>query len=166
MDRNAQDIPPEVSIEVIKQIEAMDREMYLDSLKKAGVSVKTLDNLRAMDGLAKDAGRQLSMSLEMTHKNFILQLMKLAEVSDSLRSRLEGKEMEDGTKVALEPIEYAAISRVYIECVKEARSGYGMMLTGTEAMVRMMTAAKGKGDSPEGKATAGWGPMKKVRDVK
>ena len=165
MMRDAQDIPPEVSMETVKQIEAMDREMYLDSLKKAGVSVKTLDNLKAMDGLAKDAGRQLSMSLEMTHKNFILQLMKLAEVSDNLRERLNGTEV-NGVNVPLDPEQYAAISRVYIECVKEARSGYAMMLTGTEAMVRMMTAAKGKGDSPEGKATAGWGPMKKVRDAK
>jgi len=138
------------------EVMQMDRDAYRDALKKYGVSDRQLDKLRALDGLAKNAGHLLSISLQMTHQNYIGQLHNLADVADELKERLNPDMPSE---------EYAALSRAYIECVKEAGKGYGIMLTGTEAMVRMMAAAKGRSPS-DTKTTHGWGPMKKVRDAK
>lgn len=161
--RGPGDLPESVGgVELAESVAEMDRQAYRDALKEYGVSDKQLAKLKALDGLAKNGGRLLSVSLQMTHQNYVGQLHNLAEVADELRDRLRGKEMADGSTQPLDFEEYATLSKVYVECVKEAGTGYKLMMAGTEAMVRMIMASKGK--SPSGSpAEAGWGPMKKVR---
>ena len=150
-------------IELVDQVADMDREMYRGALKEYGVSDKQLKKLKALDGLAKNGGRLLSVSLQMTHQNYVGQLHNLADVADEIRDRLtEMSSPREGVAVALNIEEYSSLAKVYVECVKQAGSGYELMMKGTEAMVRMMAAAKGKSLGNE-KAEAGWGPMKKVR---
>ena len=149
-------------IELVDQVAEMDREIYRGALKEYGVSEKQLKKLKALDGLAKNGGRLLSVSLQMTHQNYVGQLHNLADVADQIKERLNGKEMQDGSTQPLDAEEYSYLAKVYVECVKQAGAGYELMMKGTEAMVRMMAAAKGTGIGNE-KAQAGWGPMKKVR---
>lgn len=157
MNRSGVDIPPvPENVSLIQQVEQQDRDIFRKALREAGVSVKTIDKLKSLDGLAINGGRLLTTSLQMTHQNFIGQHFTLTDVADDLRKRMD--ETDD-------PEQYAALARVWIECAKEAGKGYKLMLEGTEAQIRMMAAAKGHAPS-EAKSVAGWGPMKKVRDVK
>ena len=164
MNRDASMLPEHVpGIELVDSIAQMDRETYRAALKDYGVSDKQLAKLKALDGLAANGGRLLSVSLQMTHQNYVGQLHNLAEVADDIRERLMPKKDADGNLVPMNAEDYSYLAKVYVECVKEAGKGYGLMMTGTEAMVRMMTAAKADKKPDSGKATAGWGPMKKVR---
>lgn len=153
-----------MNIELVEQVAEMDREAYRNALKEYGVSERQLNKLKALDGLAKNGGRLLSVSLQMTHQNYVGQLHNLAEVADQLKDRMAGKKMEDGSTQPPDVEEHSALARAYIECVKEAGKGYGLMMAGTEAMVRMMASARAGDKGAQPKATSGWGPMKKVRE--
>lgn len=153
MGRRREDLAAIPGVELVDQVAEMDREMYRTALKAYGVSDKQLAKLKALDGLAKNGGRLLSVSLQMTHQNYVGQLHNLAEVADEVREKMSADGIDAET--------YSYLAKIYVECVKEAGKGYGLMMTGTEAMVRMMASAKSTG--PVEKATSGWGPMKKVR---
>lgn len=170
MKRRESDIPDdpepeaEVNIELVEQVAEMDREAYRAALKQYGVSDRQLNKLKALDGLAKNGGRLLSVSLQMTHQNYVGQLHNLAEVADELKDRMSGNVMQDGSIQPLDIEEHSSLARAYIECVKEAGKGYSLMMAGTEAMVRMMAAARSGNAGAQPKAVSGWGPMKKVRE--
>jgi len=152
LGRRRSDLEAIPGIELVDAVAEMDRENYRAALEKYGVSKGTLEKLKALDGLAADGGRLLAVSLQMTHQNYVGQLHKLAEVADDIKKRLTDE---------LGAEDYSYLAKVYVECVKEAGKGYGLMMTGTEAMIRMMVSARGQGGG-EPKAQAGWGPMKKV----
>jgi hypothetical protein len=154
------DIVP--GVELVDQIAQMDREAYRTALKEYGVSDKQLAKLKALDGLAANGGRLLSVSLQMTHQNYVGQLHNLAEVADDIRERLKPQMGEDGVPTHMNAEDYSYLAKIYVECVKEAGRGYGLMMTGTEAMVRMITASKGEAKGGGGQVKGAWGPMKKV----
>jgi len=163
LNRSAEDAPPRVSVE-IGSVDPADLEIYHTALRAYGVSEKRITQMKALDGLAKDWATHLSISLRGHHQSYDGQLHNLAEVAEDIKERLKGTKMEDGSYQPLDAETYSWLSKVYVECVKESGKGVGMMLTLTEALVRMIGANKDHGAAP--KATAGWGPMKKVRPAK
>lgn len=154
-------MPSRVAVE-IGHIDDGDLAIYRQALRAYGVSEKRLTKLKALDGLAKDWATHLSISLRGHHQSYDGQLHNLAELADEIAERLKGKEMQDGTRQPLDPEEYSYLAKIQVECVKEAGKGVNTMLTLTEALVRMMTADKNNKGAPI-RATAGWGPMKRVR---
>jgi hypothetical protein len=152
MNRSPDDLPEHVAQE-IGSVSEEDMEQYYTALRAYGVSEKRLAKLKSLDGLAKDWATHVSISLRGHHQSYDGQLHNLAEVAESIKEKLDSGD--------LNAEEYSYLSKVYVECVKEAGKGVGMMLTLTEALVRMIGASKN--DGAPAKATAGWGPMKKVR---
>lgn len=164
MDRGTRDMPIAASgIELAENIPSLDLENYRRALKAYGVSDKRLEKLKALDGLARDGAMHLAISLRVTHQSYDGQLHNLAEVAEDIKERMKGTQMEDGTIKPLDSESYSYLAKVYVECVKEAGKGFGLMMSGTEAIVRMTMAAKNKNGGGGGAAAPGWGPMKKVR---
>lgn len=158
MDRDRDDLPESTGgSELVGQIDEEAMEKYRNALMVYGVSQKRLDKLKALDGLAKDWATHISISLRVTHQSYDGQLHNLAEMADDIKEKLADP--------GLSAEEYSYLSKIYVECVKEGGKGVGLMLALTEALVRMLGADKNKnGGTP--KATAGWGPQKKVRVIK
>ena len=140
-----------------------DLETYRTALKVYGISETQLAKLKALDGLAAGSDRLLAVSFRVSHQSYVAQLHRLAEVADAIKDRLKGSEMQDGTIKPLDDESLGALSKVYVECVKELGRGMKLMLEGIEAIERMRAIASGKESPGEGKAVPGWGPMKKVR---
>jgi len=142
MSRSPDDMPDvETSVDLAAIISEQDNLMLRQGLEKLGVSQKTLTRLKDLDGLAKSSGMFLSVSLEKTHRMYFLQLVHLMEMADELRERLMIKAGEVGY-IADDEIR-AAYNKNYIEMVKEIGGGYKLTIEGAQAMVRMITAAKG-----------------------
>ena len=152
MNRSSEDLPSRVAVE-IGHIDDGDLAIYRQALRAYGVSEKRLAKLKALDGLAKDWATHLSISLRGHHQSYDGQLHNLAELADEIGEKL---------KETTDPEAYSYLAKIQVECVKEAGKGVNTMLTLTEALVRMMTADKNNQGAPQ-KATAGWGPMKRVR---
>lgn len=163
MNRSAEDLPAHV--EINGDIDPAAMNMYWDGLKAYGVSDRRLAKLKTLSGLSKDWATHLSISLRGHHQSYDGQLHNLAELADEIDEKLKGHVQEDGTCAPLSIEEYSYLAKIRVECVKESGKGVDTMLNLTEALVRMMNASQGKGGGPE-KAKAGWGPMKKVREVK
>lgn len=162
--RRVDDLPEPVrGIELAETVAEMDRDIYREGLREYGVSEKQLKKLKALDGLAKDSGRLLSVSLQMTHQNYLGQLHKLADVADDLLERMKGVEI-DGKYIPHAPEDQASLTKCYIECVKEAGKGYQLIMEGTQAMVRMIAVASGVSDTAPARETK-WKP-KKVNPAK
>lgn len=161
LNRSSDDLPERVSVE-IGNVDPKDLDIYYTALRAYGVSEKRLAQMRALDGLAKDWATHLSISLRGHHQSYDGQLHNLAEVAEDIKERLKGHKNEDGTYTPLDAESYSWLSKVYVECVKEGGKGVGMMLTLTQALVQMISANKNQAGGPP-RATAGWGPMKKVR---
>lgn len=156
MNRTPQGLPSPGGVELAQVVGEADNLILRDGLKKLGVSEKTLERLKTLDGLAKSSGHFLSISLEKTHRMYFLQLVHLMEVSDDLRERLLAKEGEKGYIGDDEARAY--FNRNYAEMVKEAGSGYKLMMEGAQAMVKMLQAAKGDEELPGGGTKKpGWG---------
>lgn len=161
MARDTTDLPERIEKE-IGQVSASDQEMYWAALRASGVSEKRLEKLKSLNGLAIDWATHISLSLRGHHQSYDGQLHNLADIADDIKKRLDGTPDADGKIVQLDPESYSYLAKVYVECVKEAGKGVATMLALTEALVRMMAANKDQ-KAGEEKATAGWGPMKKVR---
>lgn len=161
MARDTRDLPERVANE-IGQVTEDDQQMYWNALRAAGVSEARLKQLKSLSGLSRDWATHISLSLRGHHQSYDAQLHNLAEVAADIKRQLAGKEMQDGSMQPLDAESYSYLSKVYVECVKQAGNGVNTMLSLTEALVRMMAANKDqKGDS--GKAKPGWGAMKKAK---
>lgn len=151
LNRNPNDLPRSVAVE-IGQVSREDTEQYYVALKAYGVSDERINKLKSLDGLAKNWATHVSISLRGHHQSYDGQLHNLAEVAENIKKRLDVGDLDAES--------YSYLAKVYVECVKEAGKGVGMMLTLTEALVRMIGA---KNEVSPTKAVSGWGPMKKVR---
>lgn len=159
LNRNPDDLPAHVAVE-IGQVDAADMAQYYTALKAYGVSDERINKLKSLDGLANNWATHVSISLRGHHQSYNGQLHNLAEVAENIKKKLDGVPGPDGKIVQLDAESYSYLAKVYVECVKEAGKGMGMMLTLTEALVRMIGA---KNEVQTAKAVSGWGPMKKVR---
>lgn len=147
-------MPTPTAIELADVVSESDNVLLRKGLTKLGISQKTLDRLKTLDGLARSSGQFLSISLEKTHRMYFLQLVQLMEVSDQLRERLLAKVGEQG--YINDPEARAFFNKNYIDMVKEAGSGYKLMMEGAAAMVRMLQAASGE-QGGGAKKKPGWG---------
>lgn len=153
--RDTSDLPERVAAE-IGQVTDADQQMYWAALKASGVSDRRLAKLKSLSGLAVDWATHISLSLRGHHQSYDGQLHNLADMADDIKKRLDTGELDAES--------YSYLAKVYVECTKEQGKGVATMLALTEALVRMMAANEKKGGGEE-KATAGWGPPKKVRKV-
>lgn len=145
-------------------ITALDLETYRAALKVYGVSAMHLEKQRALDALAAgNSDRMLAISLRVAHQSYVGLLHDLDEVAAAVKERLNGVAMPDGTTVAHEPEQHAALAKVFVDCVKERGRGAAIMMAGIETIVKMSAAAKDDAPDGAGKAKPGWGKMKKVR---
>lgn len=147
MTRSPSDLPPAAppivptSATLAEVVSEADNEMLRNGLKKLGVSAETLTKLKDLDGLAQSAGHFLSISLEKTHRMYFLQLVHLMELADSIRIRLNKPKGEEGYVESDEA--RAFFTKNYTDIVKEVGNGYKNMLNGAEAMVSMLSTARG-----------------------
>lgn len=155
--KRGQDDLPEVvrGVEIAESISDLDRDAYYSALLDYGVSEAQIKKLRSLDGLAKDSGRRMAASLQISHQNFIGQMHKLAEVRDEVQER-----MKSATTIE----EYTMLAKCLVECTKEARQGHETIMEGTQAMVRMIAVASGVSDTAPARETK-WKP-KKVNPAK
>ncbi len=166
--RHPSDIPTDLKgPSLLEAVEDSDREQYRRALLAYGVSDKYIAKSRALDGMAKNAGRLMAVSLNMTHQNYMGQLHVLSDVADDVRERMKGRMGEDGKLIELGHEDYAMLAKVLLEMTKEMRAGTTLVMQSTEALIRMENAINGKGNPEgEGKKKPGWGVAKKVNPVK
>ena len=166
--RQPSDIPVDLKgPSLLDAVELTDREQYRRALLAYGVSDKYIAKSRALDGMAKNAGRLMAVSMNMTHQNYMGQLHVLGEVADEVKERLKGHKQEDGTYKPLCPEDFATLSRVFTEMTKEMRAGVTLVMQSTEALIRMENAVNGKGNpDAAGKAKPAWGKSKTVNPQK
>lgn len=164
LDRRTEDAPPvpPTTIELAEMVAESDRRRYRAALRRAGVSEKQLEKMKNLDGLAKNTGMLLTVSLQQTHQNYIGQLHMLSEVSDELRERLKGMIGPDGKLEPLDTESASYLYRCYTEMVKEQGRGYQLMMEGAQAFIRMMMMAKGNDPDSKVQKKPGWGAAKQV----
>lgn len=152
------------AVELAEMVSAADKAFHELGLKKLGASDKLIERIRNLDGLAKTTGGFIAISLEKTSRSYYLQVMELMETAQNLRARLHAKAGEEGY---IENDEARAFfNKNYIEMVKEAGRAYELMLSGAEAMVRMMKAATSDDDAPGATKKPRWGRVpRKVNDA-
>lgn len=153
LNRNAGDLPEHVSIEIGKATDS-DLELYRTALRVYGVSEERLQKIKTLDGLSTNWPAHVAISLRGHHQSYDGQLHNLAEVADGIKKKLDKADKLDAE-------DHSYLAKVHVECVKEIGKGVGMMLQLTEALIRLNKSSQP--DPNGGKATSGWGPMKKVR---
>lgn len=142
------------TVELAQMVEQGDRELQEKGLRELGVSEDLLKRLKGLEGLARSSGHFIAISLETTHRSYYLQVLELMELANGLRKRLMAKGGEDGYIVDDEA--RAFFNKNYIEMVKEAGRAYELMLTGAQAMIKMIADTKDM-EMPGGKKKKhGW----------
>lgn len=142
------------SVELAQMVEQCDRELQETGLRELGVSEGLLKRLKGLEKLARSSGHFIAISLETTHRSYYLQVLELMELANELRRRLMAKAGETGYIADDET--RAFFNKNYIEMVKEAGRAYELMLTGAQAMVKMIVDTKGL-EMPNGrKKKHGW----------
>lgn len=150
------DLPPREpeSRELAEKLMQQDREMLRAGLQGAGIKPETIEKLRSLDGLARNAGAFLSVSLDYTHRLHIFATTALFEEmvyirETYLRPGADGKPKYD-------PMVMVFWQRAYNEIADLLGKGYDRTLAGSQAMVMMMKGRQkpGNGDAP--KAKPGW----------
>lgn len=156
LNRDALALPknePE-AVELAQMVEKCDRELQEKGLRELGVSEDLLKRLKGLEGLARSSGHFIAISLETTHRSYYLQVLELMELANQLRRKLMAKAGEEGYIGDDEA--RAFFNKNYIEMVKEAGRAYELMLTGAQAMVKMIVDTKGL-EMPGGrKKKHGW----------
>jgi hypothetical protein len=104
-----------------------------EGLAKLGVKPETIQKLRDLEGLARDGGRFLSMSVQKTHEIYFLQLIKLFEEAERIR-----KDYLDNDEISAK--DKAFWRRMYLDMVKESGKGYKLTFDGARALAEMMMA--------------------------
>lgn len=167
MHRRPGDLPamPGMSqqdVELALAISDADNRILREGLAAMGVGERTLKKLKGLEGLASSSGKFVAVALEKTHRMYFLQIIGNFELADDLRERfLTPKPDKDDASKFIDPIASDEIRamyyRNYTEMVKEGGRGYKLIMEGTEALVRMIMAAKGAGDpKAKGPKKAGW----------
>ncbi len=153
------DVAPS-AVELAEMVSEADKKFHDIGLKKLGASEKLLQRIRDLDGLATTTGGFIAISLEKTSRSYYLQVMELMETAQELRGKLMAKPGEPGHISDDEA--RAFFNKNYVDMVKEAGRAYELMLTGAEAMVRMMQATR-EDDAPGGALKKPkWGRVKKA----
>lgn len=162
--RNDSDIPvPPMSqkdVDLALAIDDADNAILHKGLAKMGMNGKTLDKLRALDGLATSSGKFVALALEKTHRMYFMQLVGLFEIADEVRERYLTQHKDEAGKlydpVANDEVR-AMYYRNYTEMVKEGGRGYKQVMDGTEALVRMIMSSKSTNGKPVKHAKPAWG---------
>lgn len=142
------------SVELAQMVEQCDRELQETGLRELGVSDGLLKRLKGLEKLARSSGHFIAISLETTHRSYYLQVLELMELANDLRKRLIAGPGQTGYIADDEA--RAFFNKNYIEMVKEAGRAYELMLTGAQAMVKMIVDTKGL-EMPNGKKKKpGW----------
>jgi hypothetical protein len=150
------DLPKDepMTIELAQMVEQADRDMHEKGLKALGVSENMLTRLKGLEGLARSSGHFIAISLETTHRSYYLQVLELMEVAKGIRDRLMAPPGD--TNYIADDEARAFLGKNYVEMVKEAGRAYELMLTGAQAMVKMIVDTKGL-ELPNGKKKKhGW----------
>jgi hypothetical protein len=134
------EIPGRTPEEVTAQILEADRALMAEGLAKLGVKPETIQKLRDLEGLARDGGRFLSMSVQKTHEIYFLQLVKLFEEAERIRTEFLDKD-------DISPKDKAFWRRLYLDMVKESGKGYQNTFDGARALAEMMMSSM-PGPSP------------------
>jgi hypothetical protein len=167
MHRLPKDLPqmPGMSqedVELALAISDADNRILREGLAKMGINDRTIAKLKGLEGLASSSGKFVAVALEKTHRMYFLQIVGLFEMADEMKEQylVPKPDKDDPTKL-IPPIfddEIRAMYyRNYTEMVKQGGAGYKQIMEGTEALVRMIMAAKGGGNGkPKGQRKPGW----------
>ena len=167
MSRQPKDLPqmPGMSqedVELALAISDADNRILREGLAKMGINERTIAKLKGLEGLASSSGKFVAVALEKTHRMYFLQIVGLFEMADEMKERfLVPKPNPEKPGEFLDPVgddeTRALYYRNFTEMVKEGGRGYKQIMDGTEALVRMIMAAKGGGDKPKtGQKKPGW----------
>lgn len=138
-DRRAKDSPLASDLtpdELASAIMKQDRELQIRGLKELGVQEKTIEKLRSLDGLAKNMGKHLSISLQTSYQMLALQQIRLFEETESIRDQLQSTQLPPDQKLHY--------WRLYLDMIRETNRGHQTLYASSEALVRMMSAARGR----------------------
>jgi hypothetical protein len=154
--------PPndEIDIQMAELVTDSNNRLFHSKLEELGISEKMRKKLLSLDGLAKNAGTLLTTSLDKTHRIYFVQLIELAEDLTQLRADLNERTDAGGYKID-DHVHRSFYLKVAVEMAKELGRGYNTMLTGTEAMVRIIGGQKKPGGKSN-RAKPGWGELKRV----
>lgn len=151
MNRTPEEIPSLIETSMrAEELMKQDRQMLRDGLSAAGIKPETIERLRALDGLAKDAGALLSASLDYTHRLHIYSQAALFEEMIYIRETyLRDKALDGMVQVFWQ--------RAYNEIAELLGKGSDRTMASTQAMVAMMKAqAKDRPNGAKQNAKPGW----------
>lgn len=154
--RTPETLPPEiVNSERAEEMMKQDRELLRSGLQAAGIKSETIDKMRALDGLARNAGSFLSVSLDYTHRLHIYSTAALFEEMVYIRETYL-RPGQDG-KPKYDPMVMVFWQRAFNEIADLLGKSYDRTLAGTQAMVAMMKARGKTPGAPAGaKSKPGW----------
>lgn len=156
LNRSPESLPPlpPQAIELAEMVSKADKIQHDLGLEKLGFSPQALQRIRDLDELASSSGQFMAISLEKTQRSYYVQLMELMQLAHKLLKRLSIEPGQEG--YILDDEARAAFNKNYIEMVKEGGRGFELMLTGTQAMVKMMMDSKGKDGAPGATKKPAW----------
>ncbi len=157
--RTPEQLPPMIELDTrAEEIMKQDREMLRNGLQAAGIMPATIEKIRSLDGLARNAGSLLSASLDYTHRLHIYSTAALFEEMVYIRDTYLRPGTEADPKPVLDPMERVFWQRAFNEIADLLGKSNDRTMSSTQAMVAMMKASKdgGAGGKREGKAKPGF----------
>lgn len=142
--------------ELAETLMKQDRELLRSGLQAAGIKPETIARIRSLDGLARNTGAFLSVSMDFTHRLHIFSQAALFEEMEYIRkNHLRADKMDPMVKVMWQ--------RAFNEIADMLGKGYDRTLAGTQAMMAIMS--KSGGEKPGAGATKGKPGWQQARDV-
>jgi hypothetical protein len=158
--RTPEQLPPMIELDTrAEEIMKQDREMLRNGLQAAGIMPATIEKIRSLDGLARNAGSLLSASLDYTHRLHIYSTAALFEEMVYIRDTYLRPGTEADPKPALDPMERVFWQRAFNEIADLLGKSNDRTMSSTQAMVAMMKAqneGRSGGKRTEGKAKPGF----------
>lgn len=157
VNRSRADLPPAeiTDSQRAEQLMQQDRQMLRDGLGAAGIKPETIEKMKSLDGLARNAGAFLSVSLDYTHRLHIYATAALFEEMIYIRDTYL-RPGEDG-KPKHDPMVMVFWQRAYNEIADLLGKGYDRTLAGSQAMVMMMKGRNKPGNGELPNAKPKWG---------
>ncbi len=157
--RTPEQLPPMIELDTrAEEIMKQDREMLRNGLQAAGIMPATIEKIRSLDGLARNAGSLLSASLDYTHRLHIYSTAALFEEMVYIRDTYLRPGTTDNPRPALDPMERVFWQRAFNEIADLLGKSNDRTMSSTQAMVAMMKAQEGGRSNKrgEGKAKPGF----------
>ena len=133
--------------------------MHQKLLDYSGSNEGIVKRLRMLDGISSGTGKFISLSTELTHRNYFFVALQLSDVSEKLHKEIMEGKYDNNAQ------EKFFMIKVLAEMAKEQGRAYQLHMQGAEAMVNMIV--KTKGEVTEGpKAKPGFGVLGKGKEKK